>query len=117
MRKIKDIQYEKVLPDAVGNWIELKNTLNDEFTENPLYKRDTLKYQSQLITKFNYLYNNAQLDNGDIITKSKRLYNNVIGENPLPMNNITPPLAYKNGLIHDAMDNESYNVKWRVDDE
>lgn len=91
--------------------------MNDEFDKNPLYKRDTLKYQTQLITKFNYSYNNAQLDDGDTITRSKRLYNNVIGENPLPMDNITPPLAYKNGLIHDAMDNEANNIKWKVEDE
>ena len=117
VKKIKDIQYEKVLPEAVGNWIELKNTLNDEFDENPLYKIESLKYQSQLIKKFNLAYNNSQLDNGDIITKSKHLYNSVIGENPLAIDNVTPPFEYKNGLIHDAMDDENINIKWKVENE
>ncbi len=117
VRKIKDIQYEKVLPDAVGNWIELRNTLNEELDENPLYKNETIKYQNQLITRFNYSYSNAQLETGDNITRSKRLYNNVIGEPPLPIDNITPHLAYKNGLIQDAMDNENINIKWKVEDE
>ena len=117
VRKIKDIKYETVLPEAIGNWIELRNTLNEELDENPLYKNETIKYQNQLITKYNYSYSNAQLDSGDNITRSKRLYNNVIGETPLPIDNITPPLAYKNGLIQDAMDNENINIKWKVEDE
>jgi len=26
-----------------------------------------------------------------------------------------PPIEYKNGLIHDAMDDEEQNLQWRVE--
>lgn len=117
VRKIKDIQYEKVLPDAVGNWIELRNTLNEEFDENPLYKNETFNYQKKLINRFKNFYNEAQLEEGDYIKKSKHLYNSFIKDPPINIDNTIPPIEYKNGLIHDAMDNEANNIKWKVDDE
>lgn len=117
VKKIKDIQYEKVLPEAVGNWIELRNTLNEEFDENPLYKNETLNYQKKLINRFKNFYNDAQLEEGEYIKKSKHLYNSFIKDPPISIDNTIPPIEYKNGLIHDAMDNEANNIKWRVDDE
>ncbi|POC54302.1 hypothetical protein CRN32_11060, partial [Vibrio vulnificus] len=57
----------------------------------------------------------AQLEATDAIRSSKLLYNRTIGEHPLNMGNDIPPIEYKNGLLHDAMDDEKRNLKWKVE--
>ena len=51
----------------------------------------------------------------DSIKSSKLLYNRVIAEQPLNIGSDIPPLEYKNGLIHDAMDDDEKDLKWRVE--
>jgi hypothetical protein len=31
------------------------------------------------------------------------------------MGNVIPPIEYKNGLIHDAMDDDERNLKWKIE--
>lgn len=114
VKKIADIEHDLMIPDAVGNWLELQNSLIEQLDEYPLYREKTLTYQNQLVTKFKLDYSNAQLESGDVITSSKRLYNNTIGQQALNMGEIIPPIEYKNGLIHDAMDDEKRDLYWRV---
>lgn len=117
VKKIHEIEYDEVLADAVGNWIELSNSLEQELDEYPLYREKTKAYQKDLIKKFKMKYSTAKLNPGESLRKSKILYNDVIGENPLLIDNYTPQMAYKNGLIHDAMDNVDLNIKWKVENE
>lgn len=104
-----------MIPDAVGNWIELHNSLLEQLDEYPLYKDKTNTYQNQLVRKYKLAYSSAQLEVTDSIKGSKLLYNKTIGEQPLNMGNDIPPLEYKNGLIHDAMDDDERDLKWRVE--
>lgn len=117
VQKINDIQHDEVIPDAIGNWIELQNSLNEQLDEFPLYKEKTLKYQEQIIKRFKSNYSTAKLslDAYDPIKKSKILYNQTISKLPLNIDNIVPPMEYKNGLLHDAMDNAEFDLKWRIE--
>ena len=115
VQKIIGIEHHEMIPDAVGNWIELQNSLLEELDEYPLYKDKTNTYQNQLVKKYKLAYSSAQLEATDSIKNSKLLYNKTIGEQPLNMGNDIPPLEYKNGLIHDAMDDEDRDLKWRVE--
>lgn len=115
VQKINDIDYPDVIPDAVGNWIELQNSLNAELDEYPLYKDKTTAYQEQLVKRYKLDYSSAQLNAEDQSRSSKLLYNKTISEQPLNLGNDTPPIEYKNGLIHDAMDDEERNLKWRIE--
>ena len=36
-------------------------------------------------------------------------------EQALNMGNDIPPIEYKNGLIHDAMDDDERDLKWKVE--
>lgn len=112
--KITEIQHHEMTPDAVGNWIELQNSLLEELDEYPLYKDKTNVYQNQLVKRYKLAYSSAQLEATDSIRSSKLLYNKIIGEQPLNMGYDTPPLEYKNGLIHDAMDDDERDLKWKV---
>lgn len=115
VQKIYEIEHDEMIADAVGNWLELQNSLFEELDEYPLYRDKTNVYQNQLVKKYKIAYSSAQLEAIDVIKNSKLLYNKIMGEQPLNMGNDIPPIEYKNGLLHDAMDDESRNLKWKVE--
>lgn len=115
VQKISEIEHHEMISDAVGNWIELQNSLLEQLDEHPLYKAKTTAYQSQLVKRFKLAYSSAQLEVTDPIKSSKLLYNKTIAEQSLNIDNDIPPIEYKNGLIHDAMDDEERDLKWKVD--
>lgn len=115
VKKIKDIEHHEMISDAVGNWIELQNSLMLELDEYPLYAEKTKSYQEKIVKNFKLKYSSAQLESTDHVKSSKKLYNQTIAEHPLNMGSDIPPIEYKNGLIHDAMDDEDRNIKWRIE--
>jgi hypothetical protein len=115
VQKIAEIEHHEMIPDAVGNWLELQNSLLVQLDEYPLYKDKTVTYQNQLVKKYKLAHSSAQLEATDAIKSSKLLYNKTMQELPLNMGNDIPPIEYKNGLIHDAMDDDERDLKWRVE--
>lgn len=115
VKKIEEIEHHEMIPDAVGNWLELQNSLLEQLDEFPLYKDKTVMYQNQLVKKYKLAYSSAQIEATDAIKSSKLLYNSTMQEQPLNMGNDIPPIEYKNGLIHDAMDDDERDLKWRVE--
>lgn len=115
VQKIQCIEYDDVVPEAVGNWIELHNSLNEELDGAPQFRNTTNQYQSQLIKQFKRKYAKEKRNCTNSIRNSQNLYDDIIGEVPAPIEGYqSPPLEYKNGLIHDAMDDEEQNLQWRV---
>lgn len=115
VQKIAEIDHHEMIPEAVGNWLELQNSLIEELDESAIYKEKTVEYQKKLVKKFNLAYSSARLEVTDAIKSSKLLYNRTIAENPINMGNDIPPFEYKNGLIHDAMDDDERDLKWSVE--
>ncbi len=115
VQKIAEIEHHAMIPDAIGNWLELQNSFLEQLDEYPLYKDKTVTYQNQLVKKYKLSYSSAQLELVDAIKSSKLLYNKTMQEQPLNMGNDIPPIEYKNGLIHDAMDDDERDLKWRVE--
>ncbi|MEX6161458.1 hypothetical protein AB6G16_07125 [Proteus mirabilis] len=115
VQKIAEIEHHAMIPDAIGNWLELQNSFLEQLDEYPLYKDKTVTYQNQLVKKYKLSYSSAQLESVDAIKSSKLLYNKTMQEQPLNMGNDIPPIEYKNGLIHDAMDDDERDLKWRVE--
>ncbi|EDW0309658.1 hypothetical protein TE11_004946, partial [Salmonella enterica subsp. enterica serovar Inverness] len=68
-----------------------------------------------IVKRFIINYSSAQLNTKDQLKDSKILYNNTINETPFNMGNEIPPIEYKNGLIHDAMDDDDKNIKWKIE--
>jgi len=114
VQKIKDIEYHAVLSDAVGNWLELQNSLFEELDGHPSYAKETKLYQKRIIKRFKLNYSTANMESTESLKDSKILFNKTIAESPLNMGSSNPPIEYKNGLIHDAMDDEEQNLKWKV---
>ncbi|MFK5948594.1 MAG: hypothetical protein QM500_07480 [Methylococcales bacterium] len=116
VQKINKIKYDDVISDAIGNWIELQNALIEELDGFPYFRDKTNEYQKKLVKRLKLNYSTAQLSCTSPERDSKIFYNNTIAELPLNLDSETPPpIEYKNGLIHDAMDDEDLDIKWSVD--
>lgn len=116
VHKIRHIKYDEVIPEAIGNWIELHNSLIEELDGAPKFRNTTNQYQSQLIKKFKRRYAKQKRNCTESIRDSQNLYDDVIGETPTSIDGYgSPPLEYKNGLIHESMDDEEQGLQWRIE--
>ena len=93
--------------EAVGNWLEFTKSLNEDLDNSPIYKEKTKSYQAQLISQYKAKYRTAQIRSED----PRILYNEITGNIPQAINNYTPHVAYRNGVMHDAMDSND-DLKW-----
>lgn len=115
-KKISEIDYAEVLPEAIGNWLELRNSLIKELHGLPQFRITASNYQEQIISAFNAKYRTACRKQGCPISNSKDLYDQVTSEPPFGIDGYTnPDLVFRNGLIHDAMDDEERNIQWKVE--
>lgn len=115
VEKIKDIDYDEAIPEAIGNWLELHHSLKEDLDNYPQYKDKTNEYQMQLVSDYKRDYRYKKRNSTDSTIDSQNLYDETIGKTPPPMLGFpNPPKAYKNGLIHRAMD-EDVELKWRID--
>lgn len=115
VKKIREIEYSEVLPEAVGNWIELHNSLNFELDGAPQYREATNRYQDQIVKRFQSKHSTKSRNSTNELNDAKDLYDEVIGEAaPSTEWSSSPPLEYKNGLVHDAMDDEDREIRWGI---
>ncbi|MCU4535807.1 hypothetical protein KTI96_01345 [Acinetobacter bereziniae] len=115
VQKIHDIEHHSFIDEAISNYIELQNSLTEQLHEHPLYAAKTKDYQKRIIKILKINYSTAQLEAVDWLKSSKLFYNKTMVENSLPIDGHLPPIEYKNGLIHDAMDDEKQVLKWKVE--
>lgn len=115
VQKINEIEYPDVLSEAVGNWLELINSLNEELNGFPQFRNTATRYREQLIKTFNRKYSSACRKSGCSLNNSKDLYDEFIGAEPFGIEGYeNPDFVFRNGLIHDAMDDKEKNLKWKI---
>ena len=115
-QKILEIEYEDVLPEAIGNWLELRNSLIEELNGYPQFRETVNRYREQWIRAFSAKYRMASRKQGSSTTISQDLYDQVISEIPFGIDGYpNPDFVFRNGLIHDAMDDEERDLKWRIE--
>lgn len=116
VQKILEIDYSDVLPEAIGNWLELRNSLIKELNGFPQFRDTANRYQEQWIRAFTAQYRRASRNVANPLISSKDLYDQVTSEQPFGIEGYpTPDFVFRNGLIHDAMDDENRDLKWRVE--
>ncbi len=116
VQKILEIEYEDVLPEAIGNWLELRNSLIEELNGYPQFRETVNRYREQWIRSFSAKYRIASREQGGFEMISKNLYDQVTSEPPFGIDGYpNPDFVFRNGLIHDAMDDEERDLKWRVE--
>lgn len=115
-KKILEIEYEDVLPEAIGDWLELRNSLIKEFHGYPQFRETVNRYRERWIRKFSAKYRKASREQGSSTLISQNLYDKVTSETPFGIGGYpNPDSVFRNGLIHDAMDDEERDLKWRIE--
>lgn len=115
VRKIKDIDYDEVLPEAIGNYIEFLNALNIKMKDSPTYLDYTTSYRTSLVSS---LYTHCRMAKREKI-HPQTFYDKTMVDKPFSHQGTVPDLVYKNGLIHEIMndaelkkDNTQIDLKW-----
>lgn len=115
-QKIIAIEYEMVLAEAVGSWLELRNALIEELNGYPQFRDVVSQYRERWIKAFSARYRIACRKKGSPVAISQDLYDEVTSEIPFSIEGYSnPDIIFRNGLIHDVMDDEERNLKWRVE--
>lgn len=115
-QKILEIEYEDVLPEAIGNWLELRNALIEELNGYPQFRKAVSQYRERWISSFSAKYRSACRKTGNPVTLAKDLYDQVTSETPFGIEGYpNPDFVFRNGLIHDAMDDNEQDLKWKVE--
>lgn len=115
-QKILEIEYEDVLPEAIGNWLELRNALIEELNGYPQFRKAVGQYRERWISSFSAKYRSACRKTGNPVALAKDLYDLVTSETPFGIEGYpNPDLVFRNGLIHDAMDDDEQDLKWKVE--
>lgn len=114
-QKIIEIEYSEVLPEAVGNWLEFRNSLIEELHGFPQFRVTASRYREQWIKSFAAKYRSVCRKAGDPLGNSKGLYDQVTSEQPFGIDGYpNPDFVFRNGIIHDAMDDEERDLKWKA---
>lgn len=115
-QKIIEIKYEDALPEAIGSWLELRNALIEELNGYPQFREVVSQYRERWIRTFSAKYRSACRKKGSPVAISQDLYDQVTSEIPFGMEGYpNPDIIFRNGLIHDAMDDDERDLKWRVE--
>ena len=74
------------------------------------------RYREQWIRTFSAKYRSACRKKGDRTELSQNLYDQVTSETPFGVEGYpNPDIVFRNGLIHDAMDDDERDLKWRAE--
>ncbi|MCZ8530924.1 adenylate cyclase [Alteromonas sp. PRIM-21] len=115
-QKLCEIEYECVLPEAIGDWLEFINSSMEELHGHPQYTKMVERYREQWIRTFSAKYRSACRKKGDRTELSQNLYDQVTSETPFGVEGYpNPDIVFRNGLIHDAMDDDERDLKWRAE--
>ena len=115
-QKLCEIEYECVLPEAIGDWLEFINSSMEELHGHPQYTKMVKRYREQWIRSFSAKYRSACRKQGDRTELSQNLYDQVTSETPFGVEGYpNPDIVFRNGLIHDAMDDDERDLKWRAE--
>ncbi len=121
VKKIKDIEYDEVINEAVSNYLRTLRFINDEFKCHNISKEQHEQFVEDVLQTHSSQYRAAKLEctpADDIIRKSKIFYNNMQSKHTrdyYKFNNT--PQYFSCGIMHQMANDSSRNLKWNLSDE
>lgn len=118
---IREIQYDKMIPDAMTDYWKADLIVANYFKNNLMYLESLESYKNNLSAKMNYSKNDSNLDaegatNEEQIKLSKKLYNKVMSWDADDFGSIIRNQGYfQRGVIHNIVDETDF--KWKVGNE
>jgi len=116
VQKIKDIEYDEVLPDAVSDYVHTAQMIMQEIKISPTIKKSYDEYENNLEYNYETKYRKASRNCGEyeIINKSKDFYDDITSSNDGTFHtyNYIPPY-FHNGVMH-ILAEDNPEVVWKL---
>ena len=118
---IREIKYDKMIPNAMSDYWKADLTVAKYFRDNLMYLESLELYVEELSAKMQYSKENSELDAQGVtkeeqIKISKQLYNGVMGWDAKDFGSIIRNQGYfQRGVIHNIIDETDF--KWKVGEE
>lgn len=118
---IREIKYDKMIPNAMSDYWKADLTIAKYFRDNLMYLKSLESYMENLSAKMQYSKENSDLNaegatEEEQIKISKQLYNGVMGWDANDFGSIIRNQGYfQRGVIHNIVDET--NFKWKVGEE
>lgn len=116
VKKILDIEYKEMVPAAIDDYLYASRTVLDDLGAYEVPVRHYEVFARNVLDQYNPRYRQASRKATDVIKDSQNFYDEVTGEQPPSFPSFeTPPLSFKNGVIHMHTDDLSKDIKWRLE--
>lgn len=116
VQKIKDIEYDEVLSDAVSDYVHTAQMIMQEINVSPTIKTSYKEYEDNIEYNYKNKYRIAcrNCSENEIINKSKVLYDDITNSNDGTFHTYnTIPHYFHNGVMH-ILAEEKPEVVWRL---
>ena len=116
VQKIKDIEYEEVLSDAVSDYVHTAQMIMQEINVSPTIKSSYKEYEDNIEYNYKNKYRIAcrNCSENEIINKSKVLYDDITSSNDGTFHTYnTIPHYFHNGVMH-ILAEEKPEVVWKL---
>ena len=116
VQKIKEIDYDEVVPDAVSDYVYTAQTIMQEINTSPTIKSSYEEYEDNLESSYKTKYRKAcrNCAENEIIKKSQDLYDDITSSNDGTFHTFnTVPPYFHNGVMH-ILAEEKPEVVWKI---
>jgi len=119
VQKIKDIEYDEVIGEAISDFVNTRKTIAEEFTHYQIGKSHYDEYVNELHRSYLSKHRSASRDCGKAtIQKDCQNFYDKITDYPVPdfRNFNDTPLFFRNGLLHELADTNDGEKKivWKL---
>lgn len=118
VKKIKDIEYDVVVSEAITQYWQTMMTIGDDFKKRNFPKTHIDVFQTELVNRYGPKYRKASRNatDAEIVKDSQDFYDDIMGEKPPTLANFNDtPIFFKNGMYHALADDESKNILWKLE--
>ncbi len=115
VKELRLIEHHEVVPAAIRDYTSTLQTIKEEFSNYEVPRRKTEAYTQELLETFKARHRVACRNCTDSITHSQNFYDNFTSEPPHAFEGFeSPPLAFRNGVLHSQMNDERLDLHWKV---
>ncbi|MFA8341421.1 MAG: hypothetical protein ACEPO8_00490 [Rhodothermaceae bacterium] len=119
VQKIKELKDPDILNQSIGDFLNTRKTIIEEFNSNLVDWRYVNEYENELHRTFCSAYNLASLNTTkkNLVKDSKKFYYEVTLASPPPFQRFNDTRKFfRNGIIHELADSKD-DVKWKLEAE
>jgi len=114
VEKIKEIQYYKVIPDAIDDYVHTADIIQQELEMSEIKKKSFLTYEENITKNYNAKYRTASrhCNSNERIDKSQDFYDEITSSDDGTFHNYNNvPTYFHNGVLH-ILANERPEFVW-----